>query len=476
MTDQINVKPGDEVVFTGFASDDIPDNGDLLEEGETYVVDSINEGDEETEPTVNLLVPNPNYDPKKRKTKNNKEYIIVDVFSDEFALAGEEEAGEEAGEETEADTIDFDDVEKGMVVTVTDTEGEELTGTVFKKTKTLLGIEFEEDDETVEAVYKKKEIESIVAAAEEEQEAEAEEPEAEEEEQEEKPAKKQTKKKAAKKKASKKADTKKKESKKSDEEDDEDLKGLIILQENEEDPEVLEIVEEASDLCEVAEEMAEEAAVQDFRLGGILYHVRISKAFREIKDGEYNVKGGFQQYVEKELGIGYRKAMYLIDIYTKWSRFGLDASKVAEIGWTKAQEIARVMDEENAEQLVELAEESTVTELKETIKESFSKQGKDTREVVRKVTFKFRLAEDAAKAVEGYLEMAAEQLGAKKPEEVFEHIVTEWAQEHLDVSATKRVKKTAASSEKAAKKTTAKKTTAKKSTGRKTTAGKKRSK
>ena len=170
-------------------------------------------------------------------------------------------------------------------------------------------------------------------------------------------------------------------------------------------------------------------------------------------------------FVENELKVGYRKAMYLIKGYGAWNKYGLTQEDFTAIGWTKAIQISDVMDSENAQELVELAKESSVNELKETIKESYVPEGKDTREVVKKVTFKFRLVEDQAATIQDYLEMAASQLEEKKLDAVFEHIVSEWATEHLDVSAMKkRGKAKAASKKTTSKKSTARKTTAKKQT------------
>jgi len=228
---------------------------------------------------------------------------------------------------------------------------------------------------------------------------------------------------------------------------DEDLKNLLVLEEDEEDEEIIGLVQDATadELCELAAELDEESALSEFKLAGILYHVKKDKAFRQIDDGRYDVDGGFAQYCEEELAVGYRKAQYLIKIYTVGTRYGLNAEQVAEMGWTKAAVIVDSMDEDNAEKLIELAGENTVTDLKDTIKESYTKKGKDEREIVKRITFKFRLAEDAAASVDGYLEQAGEQLGLKKPEDIFEHIITEWAGEHLDIKPARKTKTSAKS-------------------------------
>lgn len=379
------MKLGDVVAFTGF-SDSPPPHGELLEEGAEYEISRVNPATDDNEVSYSLKVENPDYDPGMRKSKNNPEFIEIDVFSDEVELIQGAVAGETA-----------------------ETQAPKKRGRPKKEAKA----------ETTEEVAPKKrgrpkKVKEEVAA---EATAEVEV-------------------------APKKRGRPKKIRDEHPETElvDPDIRDMIILTPEEEDAEILAIVNEADDICELAEEASQESAATDYRLGGILYHVRLSGAYKDLDD-RYAARGGFGTYVEEKLAVGYRKSMYLIDIYAKWNKYGLPSEKVQEIGWTKAQEIARVMSADNAEELVELAEGSTVTDLKETIKESYSRKGEDTREVVKKITFKFRLVENAAAAVREYFEMAKAHFGDLKDEEVFEAIITEWAQEHLEVSKTRKTAK-----------------------------------
>ena len=214
----------------------------------------------------------------------------------------------------------------------------------------------------------------------------------------------------------------------------------MVLTAEEEDEDILELCSESEDICALAKEAAQDSALSDYRLGGILYHVRLSGAYQE-QDERYAGKKGFGLWSEEELGIKYRKAMYLTDIYTKFSKFGIDSSKVAELGWTKCMEVARVMTSENAEELIELADDSTVEDLKETIRETYT--GETTsKPAVKKVRFKFALEQDAGTVVAELFGMATESLGLDHDNDVFEHIITEWAAEHLEVAKPKKSKKT----------------------------------
>lgn len=458
---------GQVVVFKGYADpESLPDNSELLEEGGEYEIASINPAKGDNEASYNLKVENPEFNEKKRESATNQKYITVDVFVDEIESAEEAEEVEEAppaktargkatpkveakakgakaaskAKETEAEAdaeeLDFAAVAKGDFVNVVTVEGAEVSGLVLKKGPKSLTVE---DSESGDAVtIKEDDIESLTEA----EEVAAKEPPKEKAKPKAKAKTTAAKSKLKEKASSAKKDTKGKVAKKSEpkEEVDEDLKGMIILTEEEEDEDILKMVEE-SDVIELAEELAQESSDVDYKLGGILYHVRKDKLFRKIKGGIYDVKGGFAEYVANELKYGYRKAMYLIDIYTKFNKFGLSPESVGEIGWTKAMVIAGAMEEDNAEELLELAKESSASDLKDTIKESYSKKGEDNREVVKKTTFKFRLVESAGAIVQDYLQQAAQQLGFKKLDDAFEAIVTTWASEHLDVTQVRRAGK-----------------------------------
>ena len=202
---------GDEVKFKGFSGKEIPDFGALLVKGDTYVIDTYVDEDEENEPYYNIKVDNPDYDSTKRKSKNNQPDVVISVFDDE----------------------------------------------IKKK--------------------KKSKVEKAMARAEAKQEAdEAADQKAADEETE-------TKAPAPKKKAKKKA---KKEKKADSGSSDSELKDLDILDEGEEDQDIVDLVEDTEDLCELARELADEQAISAYRLGGVLYHVRLTGAYKQADKQE----------------------------------------------------------------------------------------------------------------------------------------------------------------------------------------------
>ena len=197
----------------------------------------------------------------------------------------------------------------------------------------------------------------------------------------------------------------------------------------EEDAEILKLVQETDDILALATELVEESAATDYKLGGVLYHVRLDKAYEKLSK-KYKEAGGFELYLQERLNIEYRKAMALVQIYHAVNKYGVDSAKITEMGWTKAWKIAQVMDEKNSKALVKLASTSTVADLVENIKVNYKEVGGTKGEKKKLVTFKFRLFEDSAEVVTAAIEGCAASQGFKRLDEAFEHIITEWATEH----------------------------------------------
>ena len=358
-------KAGDTVVFKGYADeDDMPENGDLLVEGE--------------------------------------EYKVLDYVEPE----------------------DPEDGDPTYVLEVLDDDGEAVEVEIFT-------------DEVTAPKAKPKAKAKAKAPAKAKSKAKA-------------PAKK----KAAKAKSTDEEEEDNSESGTRQEEIDPELKGIIRLSEDQEDPEILEAVNSAEDLIELAGELAQESANTEWRLGGILYHVRIGKDYQQL-DERYAEKGGFRLFCAEVLKTDYRKAMDLVNIYTRFSAVGLGAEDLQEMGWSKAALIQSSLTEETADELVESANESTVVELKETIKETkAANTGKATKTVVKMTRFTYAIPEKDGKDVAGMLEMAREATDIQNDGELFAHIVRGWAEDNLDLSQLAKVKRsqTAAANKKAAAK------------------------
>lgn len=403
---------GGTVKFLGY-QDDVPADEQVLEEGKVYTVVEVNPEDK----SLVLETENPDFNPKKKESESNPQTLMVDVFEDEVEEADEDEAEEETEE---------DEVEEAPKAKAAPAKAK------AKAKAAPVEEEAEEEEEEEEAPKAKAKAKAKAAAK----------------------AKPVAKAAAKAKPAAKAKVAEKKAAPSSKAEKPEEVEQYPALES--EDEEITALVEGAESVLELAEELVEEGAELDYKLGGVLYHVRLSKEYQSL-DARYAENGGFGLYVKERLNVEYRKAMYLIDIYYKFNLFGIDAEKVKEIGWTKASKIAAVMSEDNAEELVELAEKSTVADLQDTIKEDYVEKGgsKTAGEKKKRVTFKFRLFEDQASLVTEVLNTVAKDMGVKDLSAAFEHIVAEWAAENLNLKPAAKAKTAAKPASKVAAKAAA---------------------
>jgi hypothetical protein len=213
-----------------------------------------------------------------------------------------------------------------------------------------------------------------------------------------------------------------------------------------EDAEVLALIEGTENIIELAQELDGNIATDEWRLGGILYHIRKDKKYLEVEGGEaYAEKGGFEVFLTEMFNVGYRKAMHLIKIYAAFNIAKIEnaAEKVAQIGWTKASKIAPVIlkaedPAAEATELVELAENNTVEDLSTAITEQVTVGGtKGTGgEKKARTTLKFRYFEQEAATVNSILETAKETLGVQDIGEALLHVLQEWANANAGGSAT----------------------------------------
>lgn len=133
------------------------------------------------------------------------------------------------------------------------------------------------------------------------------------------------------------------------------------------------------DLLATVDELVRRIDESYFTLGGTLAVVKDTKAYtaKKGKNGEslYDGKAGFAEYCEAQ-GIGYRKAMYQIEIYQFAVGLGLSEQDFNRIGWSKAKEIARLdIDASEVKKLLKYAETHTVGQVQEKIKKDILSDG-----------------------------------------------------------------------------------------------------
>jgi hypothetical protein len=191
------------------------------------------------------------------------------------------------------------------------------------------------------------------------------------------------------------------------------------------------------DALTAAKQLVQQQEETYFALGGVLNHIYTEGTF---KLAGYEGKRGFETYVETELGVAYRKAMYLIGIYTYFRSLGVDEKRLAEIGWSKAKELVGVATPENFDEFVNFAADHSREQLKAHIASSSTSAGDGTGSTqIEKKRFTFVLHGDAATGVDRALNSAMGSIEGdptNKLSMAFEMIVTEWAmtREGVEVS------------------------------------------
>jgi hypothetical protein len=155
---------------------------------------------------------------------------------------------------------------------------------------------------------------------------------------------------------------------------------------------------------------------------------------------------------------GIRKVKELIGIYDTFSVLP-NAEEVigrlAEVGWWKAGMIRSYLTEDNASELVEAAATLTKKELETHLKTSYTTEGSDggtttasgkntQRAVIKKITFTYALFEDQAEGAKLILSLAKKSTGITDDNALFEHIMQEWAGDHLGAEGVAKAEQAAA--------------------------------
>lgn len=150
-----------------------------------------------------------------------------------------------------------------------------------------------------------------------------------------------------------------------------------------------------------------------FRLGGVLAIIQNEGWFM---DKAYE---NFKAYVEAELPtLGYRKVMYLIQIYNGLVASGVQWEQVKHLGWTKLKELSPILSQENVDEWVALAETLTVLQLQDHIKAATaapSSDGKTTDDADAKkvTTMTFKVHTDQKEIVREALDKAKHDIGTE---------------------------------------------------------------
>lgn len=180
------------------------------------------------------------------------------------------------------------------------------------------------------------------------------------------------------------------------------------------------------DALEAAEELVRRSDETEFTLGGVLAHIQREGIHQRLG---FQGKRGFEDYIEQRLGLKYRKARYLINIYEYFTNLGIDETRLSAMGWSKAKELVGKATLENFDDLVEYAEGHTREQLIEHLRTSYTDagDGSDTGTSVKQTRLTFALFADQASTVTRALDAAKQQAGSDDPNQALEHICAEWS-------------------------------------------------
>jgi hypothetical protein len=158
------------------------------------------------------------------------------------------------------------------------------------------------------------------------------------------------------------------------------------------------------DAKELVHTLREQTEVTFFKLGGVLSVIQAN--------GWFEPYASFREYVEKEHGIEYRRAVYWTAIYNALAESKVPWQKVQVIPWTKLKEIAKILTIENVDMWVEIAKKQNTITLIQTVKEHLAKDAPQAIEdgQSKTVTAKtFKVHEDQKATIEAAVSKAKEQ-------------------------------------------------------------------
>lgn len=193
-----------------------------------------------------------------------------------------------------------------------------------------------------------------------------------------------------------------------------------------------EIQRSSGDAINAARMVSRRSQDADFILGGVLHNIHRNKLHEAMG---YDRKNGFREFCENEIGVGYRKAAYLIKIY-EWARgLNIDEHELGDIGWTKARQLAAAnVTQDQFVEMAQFARTHSKEELEDHIKTTMVNTG--PTDTVQKKVFKFTLYADEANIVERALITAQGLCGDDDISKAFAYMAADWAMINEGVTMT----------------------------------------
>jgi len=166
----------------------------------------------------------------------------------------------------------------------------------------------------------------------------------------------------------------------------------------------------------LAVELNDQEGFTDFKLGGVLTVINENHWY-----ADYGYET-FKDYVENEHGLKYRKAMYMVGIYTNLVEAQVEWENVKDVGWSKLKEIAPLLTQDNVDEWTKRANEMSKLQLIQYI--SDMKKGEANEEEASSMTtLTFKLHADQKEDIKEGLEQAKAQWGTEYDAVALHHLV-----------------------------------------------------
>jgi len=179
--------------------------------------------------------------------------------------------------------------------------------------------------------------------------------------------------------------------------------------------------DEASLLLSKALTLRGEIELKFWEFGKILY-----KIFQNQYYLDYGYKT-WKEFCEEVLDIKLRTAIYLKEIYGKFSTLPVKEEDIASIGWVRLKELIPVVDKRNLAEWIKIARDRSITlaQLNRRVKYALGRIGEEELNKTAK-TISFNLYEEQMENVEGALEIARRMTGSDRRGYQLEMICTEF--------------------------------------------------
>ena len=183
----------------------------------------------------------------------------------------------------------------------------------------------------------------------------------------------------------------------------------------------IENIKDAKTAEAMVREFMEDTEFTYFKLGGVLCVIDTKEWF--------GAQGNFRDYVEVTLGIGYRKARYLMSIYTALLDADIPWDKIKDLGWTKTMVLIEILTQENVDEWIAKAKTMTVLQLQEEVKaakKALAGTSGEPEEASSVSTKTFKLHKDQRETLDAALDKAKGASGTEHDPVALEYICLEY--------------------------------------------------